>query len=158
MIFWNNCGGIFNALLKICCFKVLACLWRYCDVIHRVFVLSFGMYGKKRPIAILRYQFDVSGGFNFQVLPPPGKLCHRKRPKTGLSTCYLCLKFTGGNSSEVNSWYLQSQPSGHLQWGLLIFCNWFDFLLLLRKYFSTSLVGQGEKEFCDGLCPTGCIM
>ena len=43
------------------------------------------MYGNRRPLAILRYQLDVSGGFHFQVHrgdgnhPPLGKTCYKKR-------------------------------------------------------------------------------
>ena len=64
-------------LLKIGYFEVWTYLRHILDV-----CTSFGMYEKRRPLAILWYQLNVSGGSVFKFTGggnPLGKPCYRKR-------------------------------------------------------------------------------
>ena len=89
--------SIFNSvLLKICYFEVQSCLWCHCDVIHWTFILILVcMYGKRRPIAILWYQLDISGGLVFKL----GSYLIQ-----GFSIIFPCRPQRAEDSSKIDVW------------------------------------------------------
>ena len=75
-------------------------LWRYCDLIHGIFVLS-GMYGKKRPIATtLWYQISIPQAFIFQQSPWLVVLQKKKKKKNLVRRGFIMLIW----SSSISDW------------------------------------------------------